>query len=102
MLPCVPYIQDPVTVSADCANGQDIRASYELSYDPVNGTTCVVNGTECSRGTCHHDLQKTTADSNCQQHLFSSEGVTVSVTARNVVGRSNPAVSSTVGEFSTI
>ena len=101
LLPCVPYIQDPVTVSEDCANGQKIRASYELSYEAVNGTTCVVNETECSMGTCRYDLQNTTADSSCQ-HFFSGEGVTVSVTASNIVGRSNPAVSHIIGEFSTI
>ena len=99
---CPIYIQDPVTVSEDCANGQEIRASYELSYETVNGTaTCVVNETECSMGTCRYDLQNTTADSSCQR-LFSGEGVTVSVTASYIVGRSNPAVSHTIGEFSTI
>ena len=94
-----------MTISEDCANGQDIRASYELSYTTTSGAriaTCVVNGTECSSGTCHHQLQNNIADSRCQPPVsrFSGEGVTVSVTARNIVGRSNPVVSRSISEFS--
>ena len=92
-----------MTVSEDCANGQDIRASYELSYTTNSGThipTCVVNGTECSNGVCHHELQSNTADSRCQPQVtqFNGEGVTVSVTARNIVGRSDPAASRSISE----
>ena len=94
-----------MTISEDCANGQDIRASYELSYTTNSGTpitTCVVNETDCSSGTCHHQLQNNIADSRCQPPVsqFSGEGVTVSVTARNIVGRSKPAVSRSISEFS--
>ena len=90
-----------MTIFEDCANG---RVSYELSYATDSGTlntTCVVNGTECSNGTCHHELQSSTADSRCQPPVsqFSGEAVTVSVTARNIVGRSNPAVSRSISEF---
>ena len=59
-----PSIQDALTVSEDCFNGQDIRASYELSYTTDCCTfiaTCVVDGMECSNGTCHHELQDNTA-----------------------------------------
>jgi len=96
-----------VTVSEECTNGRDIRASYELSYTTDSGTlstTCVVNGAECSSGVCHHELQNNTADSRCQPPVsqFSGEGVTVSVTARNIVGRSNPAVSRSISEFSEV
>ena len=99
-----PFIQDALTVSEDCLNGQDIRASYELSYTTDCGTlitTCVVDGTECTNGTCHHELQNNTADSRCQPPVsrFSGEGVTVSVTARNIVGRSNPAIPRNISEF---
>ena len=93
-----------MTLSEDCLNGRNIRASYELSYTTECGTpitTCVVDGTECSNDTCHHELQSNTADSRCQPLVsqFSGEDVTVSVTARNIVGRSNPAVSRSIGEF---
>ena len=99
-----PSIQDPVTMSEDCLNGQDIRANYELSYTSDCGsliTTCVVDGTECTNGNCRHQLQNNTVDSRCQSPVsqFSGEGVTVSVTARNIVGRSNPAVSRSISEF---
>ena len=82
-------IQDPVTVSEDCTNGRDIRVSYELTYTTHSGllnTTCVVDGAECSNGTCHHELQSNTADSSCQPPVspFSAEEVTVSVTARKL------------------
>ena len=101
---CFLFYQDNLTVSEGCANGQDIRASYELSYNTVSGTpitTCVVNGTECRSGTCRHDLQNNTADSRCQPTVsqFSGEDVTVSVTARNIVGRSNPAIPRNISEF---
>ena len=100
-------IQDPVTVSQDCSNGRNIRASYELSYTNDSGTlitTCVVNGTECSNGTCHHELHNQTADRRCQPPVsrFSSEGVTVSVMTMNVVGRSNPAISRRISKFSEV
>ena len=93
-----------MTVSEDCTNGQDIRASYELSYHTESGahnTTCAVDGTECSYGTCHHELQSNTTDSRCRPPVtqFSGEGVTVSVTARTIVGRSNPAVSRSISKF---
>ena len=86
--------QVPVTVSVDCTNGQDIRANYELVYTSSSATsitTCVVNGTDCSNGVCRHELQNNITDSRCQPLLpqFSSESVTVTVTARNIVGRSN-------------
>ena len=97
-------LQDPVTISEDCANGQEIRASYELSYTTTSGAciaTCVVNGTECSSGTCHHQLQNNIANSRCQPPVsqFSGESLTVSVTARNIAGRSKPAVSRSISEF---
>ena len=93
-----PSTQDPVRVSTDCANGQDIRASYELSYTNCSGTsttTCVVNGTDCSNGTCRHELQNNIADNRCHPPVlqFSNETVIVTVTAENLVGRSNSAVS---------
>ena len=101
---CVSTIKEHVTISEDCVNGRDIRANYELSYTTNSGllnTTCVVDWTECSNGTCHHKLQNNTADSRCQpsESLFSGENVTVSVTARNVVGRSNSAISRGISEF---
>ena len=91
-----------MTVSKDCTNGQD--TSYELSYTTDSGTlntTCVVNGTECSNGACHHELQSNTSDSRCQPPVsqFSGDSVTVIVTAGNIVGRSNPSVSRSIGEF---
>ena len=94
-------IQAPLTVSEDCANGRNIRASYELSYTNVNDTSCVVDTTKCSNGVCRYELQNTTEDSSCQP-LFSGERVTVSVTATNIVGSSNPAVSRSISEFSGI
>ena len=98
------FIQNPVTVSENCANGRDIRASYQLLYatdSDTSITTCVVSGTECSNGTCHHELQNNTADSRCQPPVsqFSGEDVTVSVTAKNIVGGSNPAGSGIISEF---
>ena len=97
------FIQSNVTISEDCANGQDIN--YDVVYTTDSGaliTTCVVSGTECSSGTCHHELQDTTADSRCQPPVsqFSGEGVTVSVTARNIVGRSDPSSPLPISEFS--
>ena len=99
-------IQNNATTSEDCANGRDIRASYKLSYNTTSGTliaTCNVSGTECSNGTCHHELKSNTADSRCQPPVsqFSGKGVTVFVTARNTVGRSNPNVSRTISEFNS-
>ena len=94
-----------MTVSEDCTNGQNIKASYELTYTTDSGTfdtACVVNGTACSNGVCHHELQSNVAESRCQPPVsqFSSEGVTVSLTARDIVGISNPAVSRSISEFS--
>ena len=91
-----------MTISEDCANGQDI--SYELSYTTDSGTliaTCVVSGTEYSNGMCGHVLQNNTPDSRCQPPVsqFSGEGVTVSVTARNIVGRGNSSTPVTISEF---
>ena len=100
----LPICQDNVNISQDCPNGQNIIASYELSYnltDLGNITTCVMNGTECSNGRCRHELQDNTTNSRCQPPVsqFSGEGVTVSVTARNIVGRSNTSVSESISEF---
>jgi len=91
-------------MSEDCLNGQDIRANYELSYTSDCGsliTTCVVDGTECTNGNCRHWLQNDTVDSRCWPRVsqFSGESVTVSLTARNIVGRSNSAVSRSISEF---
>ena len=98
------FVQDNVTVSGECTNGRDFRARYKLSYTSDSGTlntACVVDGTECSDGTCYHELQSNTADSRCQPPVsqFSGDSVTVSVTSRNIVGRSNPAVSRSISEF---
>ena len=93
-------IQAPLTIAEDCANECSIRASYELSYTNVNDASCVVDTTKCSNGVCHYELQNATADSSCQP-LF-SEDVIVSVTARNIVGSSNPAVSRSISALSGI
>ena len=98
------FTQNNVTISEDCANGKD--TNYELSYTTTSGTlitTCVVSGTECSNGTCSHELQNSTADSRCEPQVSQfneGEGVTMSVTARNIVGRSNSSTSETISEFS--
>ena len=99
-----PFIQEPVTISDNCLNGRNIRAVYELSYTTDCGThiaTCVVDGRECSNGVCRYELQSNTVDRRCQPPLsqFSGEGVTVSVTARNMVGRSNSSMSRSISEF---
>lgn len=91
-----------MTISEECANGQVVV--YELTYTTdsgINITTCVVDGTECSNGTCYHELQSNAADSRCQPPVsrFSGEGVIVAVTARNIVGKSNTAVSRGISEF---
>ena len=96
--------QNPVTISENCDNGQDMRASYELSYTSDSGTlntTCVIDWTECSNGTCRHVLQNNTADSRCQPPVsqLSGESVTVSLTARNIVGESNTSESRGLSEF---
>ena len=94
-----------MTVSEDCANGRDIRASYELSYTTgTHITTCVVNGTDCRNGRCNHELWNNAGDSRCQPPVsqFSGEGVTVSVTATNIVGRSNSSVSRNISEFGVV
>ena len=93
-----------MTISGNCAIGQNIRASYELTYVTDSGTpiaTCVVNGTDCSNGTCRHELRNNTADSRCHPPVpqFSGEGVTVSVTAKNMVGESNISESRSLSEF---
>ena len=96
--------QDNVTVTEDCVNEQGISASYELNYTTDSGThitTCVVNGTECHNGICHYELHSNTEDSRCQPPVsqFSGEDVTVSVTARNIVGRSSSSVSRSISEY---
>ena len=96
------FIQTDVTISENCTDGQEI--DYELSYNTTSGTlitTCNVSGTDCSNGTCHHELQNNTANIRCQPQVSQfNEDVTVSVTARNIVGRSNSAVSEIISEFS--
>ena len=97
-------IQDSVTVSADCANGQNIRASYEISYtrsSDTSNTACVVNGTDCNNGICHHELQKNIQNRGCQPPVpqFSSGNVTVTLIAENIVGKSTPAVYRNIGEM---
>ena len=96
------FIQNNVTISVDCADGQDIN--YELSYTTDSGTlntTCVVDRTDCSNGICHHELQNNSTDSRCQPPVsqLSGEGVTVSVAATNIVGRSNSSPPVTISEF---
>ena len=90
-----------MTITIGCENKQ--RISYELTYNTDSLiTTCVVSGTECSNGRCNHELQNNTADNRCQPPVpqFSGESVTVSVAARNIVGRSNSTVLRSIGEFS--
>ena len=100
-----PSTQNNLTFSEDCADGQDIRANYELSYKTHSGTlntACDVNGIECCNSTCHHELQNNTLDNRCLppvSQFSEGEGVTVSLTAKNIVGRSNPAVSRNISEF---
>ena len=94
-----------MTISEDCVNRKDIRTSYEISYTTNCGTpitTCVVDGTECSNGTCQHKLHSNNANSSCQPPVthISGDCVTVSVTARNIVGKSNSSVSRSISEFS--
>lgn len=103
---CAPSNQDPVTLSEDYVNGWDIRSSYELAYVSSSGTStttckCFVNGTDCSNDVCQHELQNNTVDSSCDPplHQFSGENVTVMVTAKNIVGKSNPAVSRNISEL---
>ena len=92
-----------MTISEDCANGQDIY--YDVIYTADSGTlntTCVVSGTECSSGTCYHELQNSAIDSICQPPVsrFGGESVNLSVTARNIVGRSNSSSPVPISEFS--
>ena len=78
-------------MSPDYANGQDIRASYEISYNNSSGTsitTCVVNGIDCNNGVCQPPVPQ-----------FHGESVNVTVTSRNIVGRSNPAISISIGKL---
>ena len=98
------FIQDPVIISEDCVNGRGMRASYELLYTTESGvlnTTCVVDGTECSNSTCHHELQSNTADNRCQPPVsqFGSEAMTMSLVARSIVGRSISAKSRIISKF---
>lgn len=93
-----------MTISGDCANGHKIRASYEITYISSSGTsitTCLVNETDCSNIVCKHELQNNTADSKCQPPIpqFNGENVTIMLTTRNIVGRSIPAVSSTISKL---
>ena len=75
-----PSVQDPVTVSTDCPNGQNITANYEIIYASSSGTSnTFVNGTDCIV-TCYDELQNNST--------FSNESVTVNVTAENIVGSS--------------
>ena len=101
------FIQDTVTISEDCINGKDIRASYELIYNSATGTlntTCIMNDTECSNGKCHHQFKNNIADNRCQPPVsqFGSEAVTMSVAARNILGRSNFAKSKIISESSEV
>ena len=95
-----------MTVSVDCVNGSNITASYELSYTSSSGTsitTCFLDGTDCSNGVCRHELQNDITDSRCDPPVpqFNSESVTVTVTvtAGDVVGRSNPSMPRNIGEL---
>ena len=90
-------------ISKDCTNGRDIRASYELTYITATGTlntTCIMYSTECSNNKCRHQLKNNIADNRCLPPVsqFSGEAVTMSVAARNIVERSNPAVSRIISE----
>ena len=81
-----------------------MRANYELSYNTDSGTlntACDVDGIECHNSKCHHELQNNTLDNRCKPKVsqFSGEGVSMSVTARNIVGRSNSAVLRDISEF---
>ena len=81
-----------------------MRASYELLYTTESGalhTTCVVDGTECSSGTCHHQLKNSTVDSRCQPPVsqFGSEVMTMSLVASNIVGRSISVKSRIISKF---
>ena len=94
-----------MTVSQSCTSGQN--TSYEIFYTTASGalnTTCVVDGTECSNGICRHELQSSIVDSRCQPPVtkFSDESVTVSLTARSLVGRSNSTLSNRFSKFSVI
>jgi len=97
--------QNGMNDCVNCANGQDIGTSYELHYISSSGasiTTCDMNGTDCSDGVCQHELQDNITDSRCQPPVpqFNSENVTVTLTARNTVGRSNSSMSRSISEFS--
>lgn len=93
-----------MTSSDGCTDEQGITNSYELSYVAASGTlitSCVVGGTECSNGVCRNELQNNTFNSRCHPLMshFTGENVTVSVAARNIVGKSNPAMSRRISEF---
>ena len=97
------YWQDNLTVFPDCDSRELTSSMYELTYNSDSGTpitTCVVDGTQCSSGVCHHELRNNTADSRCHPPVsqFSGEDMTVSVTARSVVGRSISSVSRSISE----
>ena len=83
--------QNPVSLVMGCMNGQDTGANYEVVYTNSSDTlitTCVVN---CNDSVCRHELRNNITDSRCQPRVpqFNNESVTVTVTARNIVGRSN-------------
>ena len=63
-----------------------------------------MDGSECSNGICYHELQSNVVDSRCQPPVFqfSDESVTVSLTARSIVGRSNSTMSNSFSELSVI
>ena len=87
-------ITDPVNVSMDCANGQDIITSYEIIYANSFGTsmTCDVNRTDCSDGECQINIP----NSRCQPQF---NGGNVTLTTTNIVGRSNFYVSRNISEL---
>ena len=94
-----PFIQDNLTVVENCTNGQDIRANYQLFYSTDSGifnATCDVNGTECSNGWCNYNtIDSNNISNECPPSIsqIGGENVTVSVTAINLVGRSNSTMS---------
>ena len=63
-----------------------------------------MDGAECSNGICRHELKSNVVDSRCQPPVshFSGESVTISVTARSIVGRSNSTLSNRFSELSVI
>jgi len=51
-------------------------------------------------GVCHHQLQNNTVDNRCQPPVTQFNSESVIVTARNIVGRSSPAVSRSINKLS--